>query len=154
MSYNIEIEPAHFNVSPLLFYTYARQYLDCETAFKPTAPRSSPVPYFLLCRAIELAVKAIHLQTMRRVKTAGVKGVKEEFSHRIKDAYDRLPEVHRTLDATEYAGLERANEIYRDKGFEYTDVYHAVTALSGFPDLDALRDMANKVFRACKPDEA
>jgi hypothetical protein len=95
------------------------------------------------------------LQTMRRVRTAGIKGVKEEFGHDLKDACDRLPSAaHRTLDATEYALLDHANKIYSDKGFEYTDVHNAVTALSEFPDLDALRGIANKVFDACKPDEA
>jgi hypothetical protein len=136
----ISVGTAHVNLSPTLFHVYARQYLDCERSYQ-AAPDNSPVPYFLICRAIELELKAKHLESKSRAE------VKKQFGHNLKKSYDSLPSPLQTLDAVEYTELCRASEIYDipNKGFEYVSVGHAVTQLKHFPDLGILKKVAIKL---------
>ena len=108
-----------------MFMTYARQYIQCEQAFKLHAS-NSPVPYFLLCRAIELAIKARHLELQSR------ESVKKNFGHNIRKAYDSLPTDKKRLTALEYQVLKNASSIYDtpNKGFEYVSVWSAVRRAS------------------------
>ena len=136
----IKVGTAHINLSPTLFHEYARQYLECERAFQ-SASSYSPVPYFLVCRAIELELKAKHLESKSRVE------VKKQFRHNLKKSYDALPASAKLLDAAEYTELGRASDIYDipNKGFEYVSVGDAVTGLRNFPSLAILKRIAAKV---------
>ncbi len=108
-------EDGRINLSAHLFRRYAREYLKCSECYKPEL-LYSPVPYLLLCRAIEFELKAIHLESMSRDE------IKHEYGHDLKVAYDDLPDAQRTLDGLEYARLCVASQIYDDKGFEYLAV--------------------------------
>ena len=46
------------NLSPDAFHIYAMHYYKCKRDFTPPDNYFSPIPYFLLCRAIELEIKA------------------------------------------------------------------------------------------------
>jgi hypothetical protein len=130
----------HLNISPTLFHGYAIQYLQCERRFTTDA-NYSPVPYFLLCRAIELVLKAKHLESKSRAE------VKKQYGHNLKKSYDELLSTDKTLDSIEYTVLLHASKIYDDpnKGFEYVTVGDAVTGLKGFPDITVLKDIAAKL---------
>lgn len=134
----IKIEGATLNISPALFLEYARQYLECRRAC--VAATYSPVPYFLLCRSIELSLKARHLESMSRDQ------VRRDFGHDIAAAYDALPKADQTLDSAEYSMLCLASEKYDipNKGFEYVSVKDAVTGLNSFPDLGVLERIAER----------
>lgn len=56
-------ETGHFNFSPAGFRRWANQFYKCRQSFQ--CPDFSPVPYFLLCRAIELQFKAVHLEQLK-----------------------------------------------------------------------------------------
>ncbi len=135
----ITAETGHFNLSPILFHNYALQYLECCHSFD--AETNSPVPYFLVCRAIELELKAKHLESKLRPE------VKQKYGHNLKKSYDELPNAEKVLDPVEYKELARASEIYDipNKGFEYVSVFDAVTGLKNFPDLAVLERIANKL---------
>jgi len=138
---NIVISPetGHINLSPVLFHNYALQYLECHRSFDAVA--NSPVPYFLICRAIELELKARHLESKPRPE------VKKKYGHNLKKSYDELPSTEQELDPVEYEELVRASEIYDipNKGFEYVSVFDAVTGLKNFPDLAVLEGIATKL---------
>lgn len=139
---NITITPGtgHVNLSPTLFHAYAIQYLQCERSFTTDA-NYSPVPYFLLCRAIELELKTKHLESKSRVE------VKKQYGHNLTKSYDELPASDKTLDASEYTVLVHASKIYDvpNKGFEYVTVGDAVTGLKNFPDIAVLKRIAEKL---------
>ena len=88
------------------------------------SPDFSPVPYFLLCRAIELQFKAVHLEQLK----AGHPGhqtqydVKKLFNHKLIKSYEALPATDRTLSREQLKLLKKADEIYKGKGFEYVDI--------------------------------
>ena len=139
VNYVIKLETGHLNLSPVLFHTYAQQYLQCHRSFNAEA--NSPIPYFLICRAIELELKAKHLESKSRVE------VKKRYGHNLKKSYDTLQDGQRTLDTSEYEELERASAIYDNpnKGFEYVSVFDALTALESFPELAVLERIAVKL---------
>ena len=72
-----------------------------------------PVPYFLLCRAIELELKATHL--VEKPKEV----VKKEFGHNLEKSYANIPAKHRLLSSTEERLLAQVSAIYAAKDFEY-----------------------------------
>jgi hypothetical protein len=84
--YELEAEPGYFNVSPHGFRRWAKDFYQCRQAFQPN--HFSPVPYFLLCRAIELWFKAIHLDQQ---EISDVKAVKKDYGHSQIKLYEALP---------------------------------------------------------------
>jgi hypothetical protein len=135
----LKAETGHINFSPAGFRLAARDFFDCYFEFKPA--HFSVVPFFLCCRAIELALKATHLETQSQVQ------VKKHFSHDLEALYDDLPPEKRTLSAEEVTVLARASTIYNsDKAFEYIRAADAATAYTRFPEVDALAQIASKVL--------
>ena len=138
-NYKLNAEAGHINLSPELFRLGARDYLKSFTRFEHR--KFSPVPFFLCCRAMELALKAVHLESKKQSE------VKQLFSHDLMKCYKGLDKSKQTLSAEELDLLSAANEIYVRKEFEYLNVVHAVTAYKRFPDLDALVKLAKKIIR-------
>jgi len=138
---NAKVGTFQVNVSPALFHEYAVQYLHCRRSLTPRDVYS-PVPYFLLCRAIELELKAKHLQSKSRAQ------VKKQYGHNLKKSYDELPSGAKLLSGSEYAILELASAIYDipNKGFEYVAVSDALSELQHFPDLGVLEKIAEKLI--------
>jgi len=137
-NYIIHQEPGHINLSPLLFRNTAQDFFKCYLDFEPPPGHFSPVPFFLCCRAIEMALKAIHLETENRdyVKKIG---------HNLIKSYKRLDVEHKNLSKDELDLLNKANKIYIDKDFEYLSVIHPVTGFTRFPDIEALGNLARKL---------
>jgi hypothetical protein len=131
------------NLSSDLFRRHARQYLECHRAYKPVAGYS-PVSYFLLCRAIELALKAHHLQTKSRIE------VKKLYSHNISTLYRDLPSNFKVLTLAETTLLDTASAKYDvpNKGFEYVSLEDVLTAQQSFPEVSALEALAVRLVEA------
>ena len=136
--YSLKCETAVFNLTSPAFRLWAKHYYQCRLSFK--CADFSPVPYFLLCRAIELHFKALHLEGRRQ------KEVKEAYWHDLIKSYNDLPAAERMLSPEQYSLLEKANKIYVGKGFEYIDVGHAMRGFSDFPDLNALDALAKAII--------
>jgi len=131
------------NASPTMFHVYALHYFECNQAFVNRHP-FSPVPYFLLCRAIELELKSRHLESKSR------KQVKKDYGHNLTKSYDALDPSEKILDMSEYAELVKASRIYDvpKKGFEYCSVYDAATGFKSFPALAVLDQIARRLLGA------
>jgi hypothetical protein len=56
MDIMIQAEPIVFNIKPYGFQRYAQEFMYAERTFEAT-DNFSPVPYYLLCRSIELSLK-------------------------------------------------------------------------------------------------
>ncbi|MBC7945588.1 MAG: hypothetical protein H7X91_10090 [Burkholderiales bacterium] len=129
--YVLKAETGYYNSSPDAFRLWAKHYYQCRLSFQYSDP-FSPVPYFLLCRAIELQFKAVHLEVQRQAQ------VKKSFGHNLVKSYSALPAAYQTLSPEQFSLLDRANKIYSSKGFEYMNVGDALRGFSNFPDLQAL----------------
>jgi hypothetical protein len=139
MHYKLSPEPGFINFSAFAFRRWAVHYYKCRHDFV-TPHKFSPVPYFLLCRAIELELKARYLEKKRQHEVA------KTFGHRIKSAYLALPKRQQILDTEELTVLKQANAIYATKGFEYIQPRDAATAYERFPNLDTLDRVAKKLL--------
>ena len=137
-NYKLNAEAGHINLSPELFRLGARDYFKSFTRFEHR--KFSPVPFFLCCRAMELALKAVHLESKKQSE------VKQLFSHDLIKCYKGLEKSEQMLSADEVNLLAAANEIHVAKEFEYLNVVDAATAFRRFPDLDALGNLAKKII--------
>jgi hypothetical protein len=135
----IKVGTAHVNLSPVLFRHSARDYFKCYLDFQKPG-KFSPVPFFLCCRGIELALKARHLESKSQ------KEVKDLYSHDLVKSYSKLDSSQRTLLREELDLLTAANKIYVKKHFEYLNVFDAGTAYKRFPDLEKLGALAKKII--------
>jgi hypothetical protein len=138
---NIIIEPGtlHVNISPEAFHRWATHYLKCRKDFQ-SPHKFSPVPYFLLCRAIELEIKA------RLLKNLTQKEVKYDYWHDLVKAYNALEPIEKNLTKDEEHTLRVASGIYKDKGFEYFNPRDALTGYHRFPELALLDSIASKLI--------
>ena len=128
------------NISPDAFHRWATHYLKCRKDFQ-SPHKFSPVPYFLLCRAIELEIKARHLRNLTQNK------VKKSYGHDLLKAYNALNPVEKNLNQDEEHTLQVASDIYKEKGFEYFKSIDALTGYHRFPDLVLLDSIASKLIR-------
>ena len=128
------------NLAPDAFHMYAQHYYKCRQDFEPPH-RFSPVPYFLLCRAIELEIKSWHLIQKRQYE------VKDSFGHDLLKAYEALDGNQKVLSDVELSLLRDASDIYNsNKGFEYFNPEDALNGFSRFPDLDQLDSVTRKLI--------
>ena len=136
----IQVEGFEANLSPDAFHIYAMHYYKCKRDFTPPDDYFSPIPYFLLCRAIELEIKARHLKRLTQ------REVKDKFRHHLLRAYEALDVQEQILSQNELAVLKTADELYIKTDLAYFDPVHALTAFSQFPDLDRLDTIAKKLI--------
>jgi hypothetical protein len=137
----IKLPSIEANLSPEAFHISATHYYKCRQDFQ-CPDRFSPVPYFLLCRSIELELKSRHLKYKRQ------KQVKKEFGHDLTKSYEGLDRADQILNTSEKDVLKKANDIYAGKGFEYFVALDALTAYSRYPDLEDLDSMAKELLDA------
>jgi len=133
-------EPGFVNISAPGFHHHALDHYQARCGFNRPDGWFSPLPYFLLCRAIELELKSRHLEEKRQPE------VRDAFWHSMLDAYRALPADQQILSPEELTVLEQADKIYRKKGFEYVHPYNYGTGFTRFPDLDALDAVARKLL--------
>jgi len=133
----MKAETAKINFSPVGFQLMAEDFLCYYDGFKPQ--KFSIVSYFLCGRAIELALKARHLQ----VQVQGQ--VKGQFGHDLEKSYSALPACEQLLTPSEVELLKKVNDVYKSKYFEYVDPRDAATGFSRFPSIDELAILARKI---------
>jgi hypothetical protein len=136
----VYVQGVELNVSPDAFHIYAGHYYKCKQDFKPPDDYFSTLPFFLLCRSIELELKARLLRYWRQSR------VKSKISHRLLDAYNALDTQEQNLSQSELAVLTEADAIYSRKGFEYFVPTDALTGFSRYPDLEKLDAIAKKLI--------
>lgn len=131
----IEVPAGRLN----LFHEDAIRHIQRERSLE-TETRRSPYRAHLVCRAIELELKAKHLDGGKSRDD-----VKDQYGHKLQRSYDALPVVHQTLDKSEYQELCRASVDYDRKRFEYLLPTDVVTGFKNFPNLAVLRKIATKL---------
>jgi hypothetical protein len=136
--YTLKAESGHINVSPTGFRLAARDYFKCYLDFHEPG-HFSVVPFFLCCRAIELALKAMHLEMKSQMD------VKKLYSHDLMASYVNLPDEWKSLSQNEVDLLREVNAIYCKKEFEYFSVMDAITGCTRFPEIDAVAQLARKI---------
>lgn len=147
----IQAEPIVINITPFGFHRYAQEFLRAEETFQ-TTDNFSPVPYYLLCRSIELSLKAYLL-----LKGSKKKYLKKRIGHNLKKLLMKVEELNIreiiTISIEESDNILKANVYYEKKGFEYFFVIDAVTGYKELPDVELLRSLStrlvDKLYQPC-----
>jgi hypothetical protein len=141
----VVLEPIKVRIGPLGFHGYASEFLLAAKAFK-SPNKFSPVPYFLYCKSIELALKAYLLtkgvplkKLKKRLGHNLIKILQKAKSKSLDDLIAVTPELEREL--------RKANEYYdiKNKGFEYFDLKNAAMGYPDLPDLAMLKAFADQL---------
>lgn len=147
--YVLESRAAVINVSPYGYIRYAKEFLQAAQTI-PRQEGFSPVPYYLLCRTLELGLKAFIL-----AKGGNVEGVKNELWHDLVKALAKAKTLglHAivSISPDEECELSKANDYYKGKGFEYFQIGPAVTGYPQLPNLSALENVASRLVAAASP---
>ena len=71
LAMTVYLQGSEVNLDPDAFHRYAGHYYKCKQDLMPPDDCVSSLPYFLLCRAIELELKARLLQHWRQSHVTG-----------------------------------------------------------------------------------
>jgi hypothetical protein len=125
------------------------QFLQAAQAI-PGQEVFSPVPYYLICRSLELGLKAFIL-----AKGDTLDAVKNNLRHDLIGALSRANALGLATIAPvsldEQTELTKANAYYKGKGFEYFQVWPATTGYPDLPNLSALENVANRLVTTVRP---
>ena len=141
----IEVPALELKISDLQFAQYAEDFFNAGKAC-PVNKIFNPVPYYLYCHCIELALKAICLRFGDTTKI-----VKNEIRHDLEDAVAHAEQKLRVtlLSESERMEIKKANDLYKQKGFEYFSGRAGKSLLKGrtdFPSLPALILISSKLL--------
>ncbi len=144
----IKLQPLQIRLGPLGFHRYASEFLRAADSFK-CGDGFSPVPYYLRCRVIELALKAFLL-----AKRFSKNDLKHKLRHNLENALNSATK-HRlqsevAIKPEEAEEIKKANVYYEDKGFEYFQVRKWAKGYPELPDLKILEDVSSRLVSGLK----
>ena len=126
--------------TPLGFYRFACEFRDwAERSHKETTDRYSPVPYYLYCRSIELALKAYLLAHGLSKREIASHSLLPLLAQARSLGLNSLINIEPTWETE----LARADDQYTKKDFEYFTVRFDVTHK---PPLVTLRQLARALI--------
>jgi hypothetical protein len=148
-NYVIKVQSMVLHISPLGFHQYASEFLRAAEGFKIN-DGFSPVPYYLICRSMELALKAFLL-----AKGVPKKTLKGTLGHNLEKVLKKAVSLGLdkvvSITPQHKEELRKANNYYASKGFEYFEVTRAATGYPNLPDLRVLSDFASLLVTKLKP---
>jgi hypothetical protein len=137
------------HMAPIGLHVYAEDFL--ETALAAGAKEEfAPARVFLVCRAVELALKAfLSLKGVPLMKLAG-----GQFGHDLANVLAEA-EKHGLADLVELTEserdeIERASTYYVEKVLEYPALAEAMVAYPGMPRAGLIASAARKLLEALR----
>ncbi len=145
----VKVKTAHIVIGPTGFVIYAEDFLNAYKCIETEKP-FSPAKYYLISRSIELSLKSFLL-----LKNLPIRKVKYNLSHNLHRILRKSKElgIDEIVEITdvEIAELEKANNWYNRKGFEYFDIRNIVESKTTLPKLDVLLELAERIINTLKP---
>lgn len=146
--YRIKVEPIKVPMTPWLFARLAEDFLQAAHDL-PKQRRSSTVLYYLVCRSLELGLKAYCLaKGDKQKKFLGQKGIGHSLVKALERANALGLDSLVTLSAQEEDELRKADVLYANKGFEFVTpamLRELVTGQPRYPDLTVLTALADRI---------
>lgn len=149
-NYVIKVQPMVLHISPLGFHRYASEFLRAAQGFKIN-DGFSPVPYYLICRSMELVLKAFLLAKGVPKRTLKGRTLGHDLEKVLKKAVSLGLDKVVSITPQHKEELRKANNYYASKGFEYFEVTRAATGYPNLPDLRVLSDFATLLVTKLKP---
>jgi hypothetical protein len=142
----IKIDPIAIYISPMGFHRYANEFLSSLGKLKPEIS-FSPVPYYLICRSIELSLKSYLLAKGVPHKKLKQRDLGHDLVKVLQKAKSLGIESILQTSPQQEIELAKANEYYASKGFEYFQVVKAATGYKDLPDLSELHELAGMLVK-------
>jgi hypothetical protein len=149
-NYVIKVQPKVLHISPLGFHRYAPEFLRASQGFKINDAFPS-VPYYLICRSMELALKAFLLAKGVPKRTLKGRNLGHDLEKVLKKAISLGLDKVVSITPQHKEELRKGNNYYASKGFEYFEVMKAATGYPNLPDLRVLSDFASLLVTKLKP---
>jgi hypothetical protein len=144
----VRMGPVGFSLYAEEFYLAAISIPEHSRAKENT--RFTPVPYYLLCRALELMLKAFLL-----AKNKPLDQLKTRYGHNLETLWraakeEGLLDILGAFEPEFETDLRKANTYYKDKAFEYFDFRRWAHAYEGLPQFERFRDETKKIVDGTK----
>jgi len=146
----VEIPPVKVDLYPTAFMSYAQDFLAAYRCYDPIesssrARKFSPAQHYLVCRSIELSLKAFLLleeQSERYIRL----NIRHDLHKALKKAKELgIQRAVNITDADEYE-IVKANEWYDRKGFEYFSFQNLNAGKDTLPNLEVLEAVAKQLI--------
>jgi hypothetical protein len=138
----IEVVPApEENISSYMFHRSAKDYLCYFDNFK--SKKFSPVPFALLCEAIELELKS---RLMKDLPRGPKQPAMKDYGHDLEKAYNKLKPSEKVLTPEQLKVLRKINVAYKNKGLHYVEVANILSRRFPGGALADLRAVAAKLL--------
>jgi len=149
----INVPLTNLNITPFAFQHYAKDFYEAYAKHKP-GHKFSPARFFLITRSIVLAAKSLHLARGRSVADV------LDLGHDLEAVCDAgvLAGFGLALMPPENVELQKANQYYKGKGFEYflfkfpgipmerSGPQQALSGWPGLPDESVLESILDKLL--------
>ena len=154
MNVVIEAEPGHFTITGVTFLTYARKYLRAAESLAPSGPGFDPVPFHLLCQAVELYLKAfIWLKERPTARKIGSK-----YGHDLRKLWrhskSRGLQRYAKITVRRELALQLVAPYYKNRQFAYCDLDMIFSGYSQLSrdrhTLQTLRGLARRLEKALR----
>lgn len=152
----VQIGPATVRMRPVGFALYAEEFFIAGVSIPQDArgrgdTTFTPVPYYLLCRSLELVLKAYLLAE----NVADEEKLKKGFGHDLERLWRKAKDhsIGRVLGTSAphfETDLASANRYYKDKVFEYFDFGRWAQNYEELPPFERFRDEVKGIVQKTK----
>jgi hypothetical protein len=131
----ISIAGATARLSPLALHTYAKDFLRAGISLEASGVPFSPVQYYLLARAVELALKAFLSANGITLKKLAGRNYGHSLMKLLRAAENRGITADVSLGSEHVEEIQRADKYYSEKVFEYPAISEAIKGYPQKPNL-------------------
>lgn len=146
----IKVAPLHVYLSPLAFIIYSKDFYSAYTSFSPENA-FSPAGYYLICRSLELSMKAYLLASGVSRDQLKKRSLGHDLDKILLKSKDLGLFSIVSITDEEYDNIIKANRWYVRKGFEYFELKNIVEGRSTLPDINVLDRLANQLIIKLEP---
>ncbi len=146
----VKAPPIVLHIRPLGFNRYASEFLRAAQGFR-ISDGFSPVPYYLICRSMELSLKAFLLARGLSKRTLKRRNLGHNLEKILEKAISEGLNKYVSLSPQHREELKKANNYYASKGFEYFEVIKAMTGYRTLPDISVLSSLATLLVTKLEP---
>jgi len=149
---NIVLKPetGKIFISPLGFLIYAEDFLKAYNKYD-IDKSFTPVPYYLVCRSIELSLKGFLIAKGIKKNDLKSNNLGHDLKKVLAEAIKKDLNSICLISDKQKQEIEKANNWYQRKGFEYFDLQNIIDGTKTLPNLKVLETVANKLISNLKP---
>ena len=151
----VEVGTATVRMGPVGFALYAEEFYIAGSSIPEHSKGRgntafTPVPYYLMCRALELILKAYLLAEHRQIDE-----LKNQYGHNLNKLWSEankcgLSDILGTYSLNFEADLTNANSYYQGKAFEYFDFSRWAHGYEDLPPLDRFKEEIQNIIEKTK----